>query len=202
MGRGQAKAEAGPGPRAGDEGSDLRQPEGGQAMTRLSTGTSLGLARGPDNTPGEGVLGNQPGTTSTSLAKTTTPNQRVMNSHPGALHCTGKSKCRKETLSGQDKTIPPPTTAMVDLPSPDEGSPHCTVASDTKKSPKVDVMSGVRSDQTDLSTDITDNNIYTNQLSTIYYPPPPNSTCIKKSLRRPEVSDTVQNPELEEESKA
>jgi hypothetical protein len=71
-------------------------------------------------------------------------------------------KGRKETLTGQDQTIPPPTTAMVDLPSPDEGSPHHTVATDTKKSLKVDVMSGVRSDQTDLSTDITDNYICTN----------------------------------------
>ena len=72
--RGQAKTETGPGPRAGNEGSDLRKLAGGQDMARLSTGTSLGLARRPDNTPGEGVLGNQPGTTSTSLAKTTTPN--------------------------------------------------------------------------------------------------------------------------------
>ena len=55
MGRGQAKAETGPGLRAGDEGSDLRQPEGGQAMTRLSTGTSLGLARRPETVPGQGV---------------------------------------------------------------------------------------------------------------------------------------------------
>ena len=71
---GQPKTETGPGLRAGDAGSDLRMPGGGQDMTRLSTGTSLGLARRPDNTPGESVLGNQPGTTSTSLAKTTTPN--------------------------------------------------------------------------------------------------------------------------------
>ena len=162
MGRGQAKAETGPGLRAGDEGSDLRTPDGGQAILRLLTGTSLGLARGPDNTPGEGVLGNQPGITSTSLAKTTTPNQRVMNSHPGALHCTGKSKGRKETLTGQDQTIPPPTTATVDLPRPDEGSPHHTAATDTKKSPKVNAMSGVRSDQSDPSTDTTDNYICTN----------------------------------------
>ena len=61
MGRGQAKAETGPGLRAGDEGSDLRQPEGGQAMTRLSTGTSLGLARGPDQIPGVGGMNNLPG---------------------------------------------------------------------------------------------------------------------------------------------
>ena len=74
MGRGQAKTETGPGLRAGNEGSDLRKLEGGQGMTRLSTGTSLGPARGPDNTTGEGVLGNQPGITSTSLAETTTPN--------------------------------------------------------------------------------------------------------------------------------
>ena len=89
MGRGQAKAETGPGLRAGDEGSDLRMPDGGQAILRLLTGTSLGLARGPDNTPGEGVLGNQPGSTSMTLAKTIRPNERVMNSHPGATTNTG-----------------------------------------------------------------------------------------------------------------
>jgi len=162
MGRGQAKAETGPGRRAGGEGSDLRQPEGGQAVTRLSTGTSLGLARGPDNTPGEGVLGNQPGSTSTTLAKTTTPNEKVMNSHPGATTNTGKSKAKRETLADQGETIPPPTLMTVDVPHPDGGYPHHTAATGTKKSPKVDVLSGARSDQTDLSTDITDNYICTN----------------------------------------
>jgi hypothetical protein len=53
MGRGQAKAETGPGLRAGDEGFDLQKLEGGQAMTRLSNGTSLGLARRPDTVPGQ-----------------------------------------------------------------------------------------------------------------------------------------------------
>ena len=66
------------------------------------------------------------------------------------------------TLAGQGQTIPLPTPATVDLPHPDGGSPHHTVATGTKKSPKVDAMSGVRSDQTDLSTDITDNYICTN----------------------------------------
>ena len=61
MGRGQAKADSGPGLRAGDEGSDLRQPEGGQAMTRLSTGTSLGLARRPYQIPCVGGMNNLPG---------------------------------------------------------------------------------------------------------------------------------------------
>ena len=162
MGWGQAKAGTGPGLRAGDEGSDLRQPEGGQAMTRLSTGTSLGPARGPDNTTGEGVLGNQPGSTSTTLAKTTTPNERVMNSHPGATTNTGKSKAKRETLADRGETISPPTLTAVDVPHPDGGSPHHTAATDAKRTPEVEVMAGVRSDQTDLSTDITDNYICTN----------------------------------------
>ena len=162
MGRGQAKAETGPGLRAGDEGPDLRKLEGGQAMTRLSTGTSLGLARGPDNTPGEGVLGNQPGSTSMTLAKTTTPNERVMNSHPGATTNTGKSKAKRETLADQGETISPPTLATVDVPHPGGGSPHHTAATDAKKTPEVEVMAGGRGDQTDLSTDTTDNYICTN----------------------------------------
>ena len=162
MGRGQAKAETGPGLRAGDEGSDLREPEGVQAMTRLSAGTSLGLARGPDNTPGEGALGNQPGSTSMTLAKTITPNERVMNSHPGATTNTGKSKAKRETLADRGETISPPTLTVVDIPHPGGGSPHHTAATDAKETPEVDVMTGVRSDQTDLSTDITDSYICTN----------------------------------------
>ena len=110
---------------------------------------------------------------------------------------TGKSKTKRETLTGQGQTISPPTLTAVDILHPDGGTPKHTATADTKKRPKVDVMSGVRSDQADLSTDIADNYICTNYLSTIYYPPPPNSTCIKKSLRRPEARDTVQNPELE-----
>ena len=42
---GQAKTEAGPGPESRDEGSDLRMPEGGQAMLRLPAEVSLGLRR-------------------------------------------------------------------------------------------------------------------------------------------------------------
>ena len=162
MGRGQAKTETGPGLRAGDEGSDLRQPEGGQTMTRLSTGTSLGLARGPDNTPGEGVLGNQPGSTSMTLAKTITPNERVMKSHPGATTNTGKSKAKRETLADRGETISPPTLTTVDVPHPGGGSPHHTAATDAKRTPEVEVMAGVRSDQADPSTYITDNYICTN----------------------------------------
>ena len=162
MGRGQAKAETGPGLRAGDEGSDLRKPEGGQAMTRLSTGTSLGLARGPDNTPGEGVLGNQPGSTSMTLAKTITPNERVMNSHTGATTNSGKSKAKRETLADRGETIPPPTLAAVDVPHPGGGSPHHTAAAGVKRTPEVEAMAGARSDQTDLPTDIADNYICTN----------------------------------------
>ena len=52
---GQAKTEVRPGLRAGDAGSDLRQPEGGQAVTRLSNGTSLGLVRRSDTVPGQGM---------------------------------------------------------------------------------------------------------------------------------------------------
>jgi len=55
MGRGQAKAETGPGLRAGNEGSDLRMPGGGQAMLRLPTEVSLGPMKSPDAVPGQGM---------------------------------------------------------------------------------------------------------------------------------------------------
>ena len=55
MGRGQAKAETGPGLRAGNEGSDLRMPDGGQAVPRLPTEPSLGPRRSPDAVPGQGM---------------------------------------------------------------------------------------------------------------------------------------------------
>ena len=55
MGRGQAKTETGPGLRAGNEGSDLRMPDGGQAVPRLPTEVSLGLMRSPDAVPGQGM---------------------------------------------------------------------------------------------------------------------------------------------------
>ena len=104
MGRGQAKAETGPGPRAGDEGSDLREPEGVQAMTRLSTGTSLGLARRPDKIPDKGMC-NPPGDTSMPLEKSTSLNREVTGSQPGAKADTGKSKTKRETLADQGETI-------------------------------------------------------------------------------------------------
>jgi len=157
----QAKTEVRPGLRAGDEGSDLRMPDGGQAILRLSTGTSLGLARGPDNTPGEGMC-DPPGDTSMPLEKSTSLNHEVTDSQPGAKANTGKSKTKRKTLTGQGQTISPLTLTTVDVPHPDGGSPHYTAAAGTKKSPKVDVMPGVSSDQTDLSTDITDNYICTN----------------------------------------
>ena len=50
---GQAKTETGPGLRAGNEGSDLRMPDGGQAVPRLPTEVSLGLMRSPDAVPGQ-----------------------------------------------------------------------------------------------------------------------------------------------------
>ena len=102
------------------------------------------------------------------LEKSTSLNHEVTGSQPGAKANTGKSKTKRETLADQGETISPPTLTTVDVPHPDGGSPHHTAAADAKKTPEVEVMSGVRSDQTDLSTDITDNNIYTNQLSTIY----------------------------------
>ena len=164
---GQAKTEIGPGLRAGDEGSDLRTLEGGQAMTRLSTGTSLGLARRPDTVPGQGMQ-NPPGDTSMPLEKSTSLNREVTGSQPGAKANTSKSKTKRKTLTGQGQSIPPPTLTVVDIPHPDRGSPHHTAATDAKKTPEVEAMPGVGSDQTDLPTDTTDNYICTNYLSTIY----------------------------------
>jgi hypothetical protein len=97
-----------------------------------------------------------------TLAKTITPNERAMNSHPGVTTNTGKSKAKRETLAHRGETISPPTLTTVDVPHPGGGSPHNTAATDAKKTPEVDVMPGVRSDQTDPSTDITDNYICTN----------------------------------------
>ena len=158
---GQAKTETGSGLRAGDEGSDLRQPEGGQAIQRLPAEVSLGLRRRPDTIPGGGMC-NPPGDTSMTLEKSTSLNHEVTGSQPGAEANTGKSKTKRETLTGQGQTISPPTLTTVDVPHPDGGSPQHTATAGTKKSPKVDVMPGVRSDPTDPSTDITDNYICTN----------------------------------------
>ena len=162
MGRGQAKAETGPGLRAGAEGSDLRQPEGGQAMTRLSTGTSLGLARRPDQIPGVGGMNNPHGGDSWPQEKNTSMNREVTGSQPVAKANTGKSKTKREITADQGETIPPPTLTTVDVPHPGGGSPHHTAATDAKRTPEVEVMPGVRSDQADLSTDIADNYICTN----------------------------------------
>ena len=52
---GQAKTEVRPGLRAGDAGSDLRMPDGGQAILRPPTELSLGLMRSPDAVPGQGI---------------------------------------------------------------------------------------------------------------------------------------------------
>ena len=158
---GQAKTEVRPGLRAGDEGSDLRQPEGGQALQRLPAEMSLGLRRRPDTILGGGMC-NPPGDTSMTLEKSTSLNHEVTGSQPGAKANTGESKAKRETLADQGETISPPTLTAVDVPHPDGGSPHHTAAADAKKTPEVDAMSGVRSDQTDLSTDITDNYICTN----------------------------------------
>ena len=96
------------------------------------------------------------------LEKSTSLNREVTGSQPGAKANTGKSKTKRETLADQGETISPPTLTAVDVPHPDGGSPHHTAATGTKKSPKVEVLSGARRDQTDLSTDITDNYICTN----------------------------------------
>ena len=96
------------------------------------------------------------------LEKSTLLNHEVTGSQPGAEANTGKSKTKRETLTGQGQTISPPTLTTVDVPHPDGGSPQHAATAGTKKSPKVDVMSGVRSGQTDLSTDIADNYICTN----------------------------------------
>ena len=97
-----------------------------------------------------------------SMEKSISPDQEVMSDRPGAKANTGKSKTKRETLTGQGQSIPPPTLTAVAIPHPDRGSPHHTAATDAKKTPEVDVMPGVSSDQTDLSTDITDNYICTN----------------------------------------
>ena len=52
---GQAKTETRPGPESRGEGSDLRMPDGGQAVPRLPTEVSLGLMRSPDTVPGQGM---------------------------------------------------------------------------------------------------------------------------------------------------
>ncbi len=52
---GQAKTEARPGHEPRDEGSDLRMPDGGQAILRLPTELSLGPMRSPDAVPGQGM---------------------------------------------------------------------------------------------------------------------------------------------------
>ena len=87
---GQAKTETGPGLRAGDEGSDLRMPGGGQAMLRLPTEVSLGLMRSPDTVPGQ-AMQNPPGDTGMSLEKSTSPDKEVLSDRPVATS-TGKSK--------------------------------------------------------------------------------------------------------------
>jgi hypothetical protein len=97
-----------------------------------------------------------------SLEKSTSPDQEVMSDRPGATANTGKSKAKRETLIDRGETISPPTLTAVDVPHPDGGSPHHTAAAGAKRSPEVEVLSGARSDQTDLSTDITDNYICTN----------------------------------------
>jgi len=97
-----------------------------------------------------------------TLEKSTSLNHEVTGNQPGAEANTGKSKTKRETLTGQGQAIPPPTPTTVHLPHPGGRSPHHTAATDAKKTPEVEVMPGVRSDQTDLSTDITDNYICTN----------------------------------------
>ena len=96
------------------------------------------------------------------LEKSTSLNREVTGSQPGAEANTGKSKSKREILADRGETISPPTLATVDVPHPGGGSPHHTAATDAKRTPEVDAMAGVRSDQTDLSTDITDNYICTN----------------------------------------
>ena len=86
----------------------------------------------------------------------------MTGSQPGAKANTGKSKTKRETLADQGETIPPPTLTTVDVPHPGGGSPHHTAAAGAKRTPEVEGMAGVRSDQTDLSTDVTDNYICTN----------------------------------------
>jgi len=96
------------------------------------------------------------------LEKSTSLNREVTGSQPGATANTGKSKTIRETLADQGETISPPTLTTVDVPHPGGGSPRYTAAADAKRTPEVDVMSGVRCDQTDLSTDIADDYICTN----------------------------------------
>jgi hypothetical protein len=102
---GQAKTEVRPGLRAGDEGSDLRQPEGGQAIQRLPAEVNLGLRRIPDTIPGEGGLDSPPGVPGMSLETSISPGQEVTDSQAGAPCGTDKSRGRKETLTGQGQAI-------------------------------------------------------------------------------------------------
>ena len=91
--------------RAGNEGSDLRQPERGQAMLRLPAEVSLGLRRRPDTIQGEGDQDNPPDVPSMSLETSTSPGQEVTDSQAGAPCGTDKSRSRKETLRGQGQAI-------------------------------------------------------------------------------------------------
>ena len=139
---GQAKTEIGPGLRAGDEWSDLRTLEGGQDMTRLSTGTSLGLARRPDQIPGVGGMNNPHEGVSWPQEKNTSMNREVTGCQPVAKANTGKSKTKREILADQGETIPLPTLTAVDVPHHDGGSPHHTAATDAKRTPEVEGMAG------------------------------------------------------------
>ncbi len=92
-------------PESRDEGSDLRQPEEGQAMLRLPAEVCLGLRRRPDTLPGEGDLDNPPDVPSMSLETSISPDQEVTDSQAGAPCGTDKSRSRKETLSDQGQAI-------------------------------------------------------------------------------------------------
>ena len=132
-------------------------------MTRLSAGTSLGLARRPDQTPGVGGMNNPPGDVSWPQEKSIFLDQEVTVCQPGATTDTGKSKTRKETLVGQGQTISPPTPAIMDILHLGGGSPHRTAVSGSEKGPEMNVESGLRSDHSDPSTDITDKYICRNK---------------------------------------
>jgi hypothetical protein len=69
-------------------------------MTRPHTGPSLDFMRRPGFIQCECALDNPPNAASISLAKSTSPDKKVMNSQPGASLGTRKSKARKETLTG------------------------------------------------------------------------------------------------------
>ena len=102
---GQAKTEVGPGLRAGNEASDLRLLESGQAMTKPPAEMCLGMRRRPDTIPGEGDLENPPDVPSMSLKTSISPGQEVTVSQAGAPCGTDKGRSRKETLTGQGQAI-------------------------------------------------------------------------------------------------